>query len=311
MPQPLHGAIASRQRPHQKSIQRDAASGMQCTAGVNRPNHMMSDCCSLLIQQHTEDRSGMMYPMLGSSAAEAQGLQPCRVENLAAQAEQTCKGSCRGRAPCSLAPARLHDAHTPASHAHSQAAACSQTAVLPAAAAALEPQAPRIDPASQRRCQCRVGKAIWTSPASAHERTCPSGAYAQPKACSKVCVKVPRQALQLSMIYDGQEIYVRRTHAGQFLHHVGLRGWRSRRGVQKTPAVARHQRPAILRVLQPGHAAGAQRRPGCLACVELQARRQLGLRVPGVLQMPAHPEGWGLLRCCISRAGRSFSAFDS
>ena len=113
----------------------------------------------------------MMYLMLGSSAAEVQGLQElraCRADTLAAQAEHTDKGSCRGRAPCSLVPARLPDAHTPAPPAHSRAAACSRTAVLPAAAAALEPQALRRDPASQQRRQCRLNEADWTSSASAH-----------------------------------------------------------------------------------------------------------------------------------------------
>ena len=56
--------------------------------------------------------------------------------------------------------------------------------------------------------------------------------------------------------------------------------------VQKMAAVARHQRPAILRMLQLGLAAGAQRRPGWLACVALWARQQLGLRLPGAPQRP-------------------------
>ena len=113
----------------------------------------------------------MDYLMLGSSAAEAQGLQglqTCTAETLTAQAGRTDRGSRRGSAPCSPAPARLLDAHTPASSAHSQAVACSWAAVLPAPAAALEPQALRIGPASQQRCECKVNKAIWASPAFAY-----------------------------------------------------------------------------------------------------------------------------------------------
>ena len=168
----------------------------------------------------------MLYPMLGSCAAEAQGLQPCRAGTLAAQAEHTDKGSCRGRAPCSPAPARLLDAHTSASHAHSQAAACSRTAVLSAAAAALEPQALRRDPALQQTRQCRVGEAIWTSPdiwAPAHRAIFTANGLQQ---C--ICKGLLNMPLQLSTTYNGLEIHMESTHAGQFLHQIGLRGWRSR-----------------------------------------------------------------------------------
>ena len=252
----------------------------------------------------------MIYLMLGSSAAEAQGLPPRRVENRAAQAERTDKGSWRGGGPCSPAPARLLDARTPARHAHSQAAACSRTAVLPAAAAALGPQALRRDPASQRRRQCRVNEAIRTAPASAPLRTCPSGPCAQPKACRHTFAKIADQTFQLSTVFERHNICMRSTHAGQFLHHIDLWGWRSRcrcsrclrwQGIKGVPSRECFSRALLLggsggldgwRVWYCGR--GSSWACACLGLLKGCPSRRLGL-----------------LRGCISRAGRSFSASDT
>ena len=75
------------------------------------------------------------------------------------------------------------------------------------------------------------------------------------------------------------------------------------------PAVARHQRPAILRMRPPGLAAGAQRLPGWLAWAVLQAQQQLGLRVPEAPRtLPIQMAG--LVEVLHQQRRRSFSASD-